>query len=339
METFVFSANAILPIILLIALGYGLKQSQFFDEAFLKKANALVFNVALPALLFYNVYSIEGLSELNFKVIGFVVVAIVLLFGLGMLTVKISTRDPKKKGVILQCIFRSNFAIIGIPLSEALGGTKAVAIAAIISAFSIPLYNVLAVIALSIYIEDPKGDKIKPRQILVNICRNPLIIGVALGMICLGVRSYVPYDEVTKTYAFTLKTHLPFVYMTIKNLSSIASPLALIILGGQFRFSAVKELAKDIIIGTLWRLIVAPLLTLGGALILSQYSSSLHFTILDYPALIALFGTPVAVSSAIMAEAMGSDKELAGQLVVWTSLFSMPTLFIIIMLFRSMHLL
>lgn len=339
METFLFSANAILPIILLIALGHGLRQGRFFDEVFLKKANAFVFNVALPALLFYNVYSIECLSELNFGIIGFVLISILVLFVLGMLTVKIGFADPRKKGVILQCIFRSNFAIIGIPLSEALGGSKAVAIAAVISAFSIPLYNILAVIALSIYIEDASGDKIKPKQILINIGKNPLIIGVALGMICLVVRNYLPYDESTKTYAFTIKTHLPFLYTAIKNLSSIASPLALIILGGQFRFAAVKDLAKDIIIGTIWRLVLAPFLTLGAALILSEHLSFLHFVATDYPALIALFGTPVAVSSAIMAEAMGSDKQLAGQLVVWTSLFSMPSLFVIIMLFRSIHLL
>ena len=134
MDTFIFSANAILPIILLIALGYGLKQIGFLDEIFLKKANAFVFNVALPVLLFYNVYSIESLSALNWSVIGFVMVAILIIFILGMLTVKFCTNDPRKKGVILQCIFRSNFAIIGIPLSEILGGTNAVAIAAVISA-------------------------------------------------------------------------------------------------------------------------------------------------------------------------------------------------------------
>ena len=266
-------------------------------------------------------------------------IAILVLFVLGMLTVKIGTVDPQRKGVILQCIFRSNFAIIGIPLSEALGGSKAVAIAAVISAFSIPLYNVLAVIALSIYVKDTEGNKIGPKQILMSICKNPLIIGVTLGMVCLVIRGCVPYDETTKTYTFTLKTHVPFLYTAIKNLSSIASPLALIILGGQFRFSAVKELAKDIIVGTVWRLVLAPFLALSAALFLSQYTSFLHFTSIEYPALIALFGTPVAVSSAIMAEAMGSDKELAGQLVVWTSLLSMPSLFIIIMVFRNMQLL
>ncbi len=290
-------------------------------------------------LIFYNDKSIYNLNELKWGVITFVLIVIIILFVLGMLTVKLCTSDPRKKGVILPCIFRSNFAIIGIPLSEALGGSKAVALAAVISAFSIPLYNILAVVALSIYVEDPKGNKIGPKQILISICKNPLIIGVALGMICLVIRGFIPYDEMTKTYVFTLRTHLPFLYTAIKNISSIASPLALIVLGGLFKFSAVKELAKEIVMGTVWRLILAPLLALSGALFLSWHTEWIHFTATEYPALITLFGTPVAVSSAIMAGAMGSDEELAGQLVVWTSLLSMPSLFIIIMLFKSMQLL
>lgn len=339
METFIFAANAVLPIIVLIALGYGLKQIVFLDDLFLKKANALVFNVALPALLFYNVYSIESLRSLNWRVIGFVIVIISILFLLGMLTVRYCTDDPRKKGVLLQCIFRSNFAIIGIPLAEILGGTEAVAMAAVISAFSIPLYNILAVIALSIYIDGHKGQKTSGKQIVKGICKNPLIIGVAVGMLCLIIRHFIPYDEVTKTYAFSLKTNLSFLHTAIKNVSSIASPLALIVLGGQFRFQAVRSLAKDIAIGTVWRLVLAPTIALSSAILLSKYTSILHLTKADYPALIALFGTPVAVSSAIMAGAMGSDEALAGQLVVWTSLLSMVSLFIIIIIFKGMGLL
>lgn len=339
METFIFAVNAILPIILLIALGYGLRQIGFLDEAFLKKANAFVFKITLPALLFYNVYSIDSLSTLNWRVIGFVLGVIGIIFLLGMLTVRYCTHDPRKKGVLLQCTFRSNYAIIGIPLAQMLGGAEAVAIAAVISAFSIPLYNILAVISLSIYVDEAKGKKTSGKQILIDICKNPLIIGVALGMICLIIRGFIPYDETAKTYAFTLKTHITFLHTAIKNLGSIASPLALIVLGGQFRFKAVKSLAKDIIIGTVWRLVLTPTIGLGSAILLSKYTSWIHFTTVDYPALIALFGTPVAVSSAIMAGAMGSDEELAGQLVVWTSLVSMMSLFVIIILFKGMELL
>ncbi|MGN1154712.1 MAG: AEC family transporter, partial [Agathobacter sp.] len=110
-------------------------------------------------------------------------------------------------------------------------------------------------------------------------------------------------------------------------LSKISSPLALIILGGQFDFAAVKELRKQIAIGTLARVVIVPTIAIGLAITLSTFTSLIDFSAEVYPAFIALFGTPVAVSSAIMAQEMDNDGTLAGQLVVWTSIASIFTIF------------
>ena len=94
----------------------------------------------------------------------------------------------------------------------------------------------------------------------------------------------------------------------------------------QFTFSAVKSLKKEIIAATLWRIVLASIIGIGGAVLLTHLGI-LRCTGADYPALIALFGSPVAVSSAIMAKNMGGDEQLATQLVVWTTLFSAVTVF------------
>nr|WP_302600294.1 AEC family transporter [uncultured Cellulosilyticum sp.] len=333
METFIFAANAVLPIILLIILGYYLKQIHFYDDYFLRIANKFVFKIALPILLFYNVYNIESLATVNGGIILFAISMILILFCLGVLTVHLFIPKQKQKGVILQCIFRSNFAIIGISLAESIGGSQAVAVAAILSAFCIPLFNILAVVALSLFREEDSKPSVK--SILKTIYKNPLVRGVILGITCLVIRIYIPVDMVTKNPVFSLQKNLPFLYHAIKSLSTVASPLALIVLGGQFKFSAVKELIKEITLGTFWRLILAPGIALMSALVLSHITSFINITAVEYPALIALFGSPVAVSSAIMAGEMGSDEELAGQLVVWTSLLSMITLFIIVSIFKG----
>lgn len=334
METFIFAANAVLPIIILILLGYYLKQIHFYDNNFLKVANKFVFKVALPTLLFYNVYNIESLKAMNGSVILFAVGMILVLFILGLITIHLFISAPKQKGVILQCVFRSNFAIIGVSLAESIGGSEAVAVAAILSAFSIPLFNILAVIALSLFSEEEK-EQVSIKEVLITIYKNPLIRGILLGIVCLVIRMYIPIDNHTEKPLFSMQENLPFLYKSIKNLSAVASPLALIVLGGQFKFTAVKTLAKEISIGTAWRLVLAPALALGCALALSNYTHILNLTAIEYPALIALFGSPVAVSSAIMAGEMGADEELAGQLVVWTSLLSMLTLFMIVSIFKG----
>ena len=113
----------------------------------------------------------------------------------------------------------------------------------------------------------------------------------------------------------------------------------MVVLGGQFQFSAVKALKKEIIVGTLWRIVIAPLIGIGGAVLLSRCTNWLSCGVNEYPALIALFGSPVAVSSAIMAREMHNDEQLATQLVVWTSIASIVTVFLTVCLMMSLGLL
>ena len=338
MDTFLFALNAIMPIILLIFLGYFLKKKHFLEEDWFRKGNKLVFKVCLPVLLFTNVYKIESFSAIKWSVVLYAELAIFAVFFLGLLLVKATVPEEKQKGVILQCAFRSNFAIIGLPLAEALGGTEGVGIAAVLSAFSIPTFNVLAVIALSMFSKNENGQRVNALDMVKKIVKNPLIIGVVCGLVALGIRAALPTNA-EGLPVFSLSGNLPFLYTALNNVAKICSPLALIVLGGLFDFAAVKELKKQIIIGTATRVVVVPVAVLGLAVLLSQYTNLINFDATVYPALVALFGSPVAVSSAIMAQEMDNDGVLAGQLVVWTSIASIFTLFFIIAALRGLGLL
>ena len=354
--TFLTTVNAVVPIILLILLGYALKKLKFLNENFIKTGNKFVFRVCLPCMLFINVYdSMKSFSDIRWDVVLYAVIVILVIFGLGLLTAVLTTRENKRRGVILQCTFRSNFAIIGLTLVERLGGNTA--IAGIASAFSIPVFNILAVVALSVFggkesgteqmtvfgpDAEQKASKLKSvKKILLNVIKNPLIIGVFAGLVFVGVREIeaaccgVAADAVP----FRFDNQLKFLYTAVKDLKVIASPLALIVLGGQFEFSAVKGMTKEIVTATVWRIVIAPLIGIGAAILLSEFTPVLTFGPEIYPTLIALFGTPVAVSSAIMAGEMGSDEQLATQLVVWTSLGSIITIFVMVFALMSCGLL
>ncbi len=329
-DTFMFAANAILPIVLLIMLGYFLKRIKFIDLHFVNILNKYVFRVGLPALLFFNVYNIDSFEEIKFGVIVFSVVMMLVLFGIGMLTIPLMIKDPNQKGVILQVIVRSNFALIGIPLAQTLGGFESIAVVALLSAFTIPLANVLSVISLNMYHVNETGEKISVKKLIINILTNPLIIGVFSGLFVLLIREIItPNGGVP---LFLIKEDTPFIYDTIKLISLTASPMALIALGGQFELSVVKPLIKQIILGVSWRIVIVPAVTLGLAYALEKHIAGMEYA---YAGLIALFGTPVAVSSAIMVHEMGGDEKLAGQLVIWSSIFSIFTLFGLIIFFRT----
>lgn len=325
LQIFWTAANAVLPIVLLIAFGYLLRQKNILNDDFLKLGNKLVFNCFLPCMLFINVYSIESMETINWEVVCFCVLMLGVLFAVGMACAVLATTVSERRGVILQCVFRSNFAIIGLPLAGALGGDAAMSVAAVISAFAIPVLNIFAVIALSVFVKDESGERKSVRAILLNIAKNPLIIGIALGLLCLMLRSAQTalFGEVV----FSLQRDLKFIYTTLDHLKSITSPLALLVMGGQFRFSAMHGMFREIVVGTLGRIVFAPVLGLGAAILLGRWGI-LSCGHAEYPALIALFGSPVAVSSAIMAAGMKNDAQLATQLVVWTSIGSVATIFI-----------
>lgn len=319
------AVNAIAPMILLIGLGYILKRIGFLSQDFLKIGNKFVFRVGLPCMLFVNVYDIDSLNQMNWAVVIYCIVLTFVLFLIGYLFAVVLTKEPRRRGVLLQCSFRSNFAIIGLSLAGALGGAQAVANASVVSCVTIPFYNILAVISLSVFMEHKHARGNGFQKVFTNIAKNPLIWGVLLGVVFVLLRQI--QNSLFGRVLYSLKEDTKFLYSALNQIKSMTTPLSLIVLGGQFEFSAVKELRKEIIAGTLMRTIIAPVIGIGSAIALSA-TPFFHCDADMYPALVALFGSPVAVSSAVMAAAMDNDEQLAGQLVVWTSLVSILTIFI-----------
>ena len=317
MESFIFSVSAISPIIIMVVIGYVLKRLGIVKEETAKILNKMVFRVFLPAMLFLNVYKIDDLAGIDFSFITYAAAVTVSVFLISIPIVMQVTKKQDRRGVLLQAVFRSNYALIGLPLAESLFGEAGLAVASLLSAVLIPIYNVLAVVSLSLFVSGNEKPSVK--KILLNIVKNPLIQSVLLGVVFLLVRKvFVQYG-----IAFRLSDIKP-VYTVLGNLSSVATPLALIALGAQFEFSAVASMKKEIIFGTAMRVLIVPAIGLGVAYLcfLSSFNGA-HFA-----AFIAAFATPVAVSSVPMTQEMGSDTTLAGQIVVWSTIISAFSVFV-----------
>lgn len=324
MQSLLFALNAVAPIILLIALGYLLKKIGFISPDFAKKGNRLVFHVFLPTMLFLNVYKIENFGSMDFGYVFYTLLMLLLIFIVSIPVVLVLEKKAERRGVLLQAAFRSNYALIGIPLAQSLFGEEGVAVATVLSAGVVPTLNILAVISLSVFRKD--GKKPSVQKIALDVVKNPLIQGVALGLVTLGIRAlFVHYD-----IAFRL-TDLKPVYTALGYLANLATPLALLMLGAQFEFTAVKELRREILFGTLMRTVIVPIFGIGTAFLL--FSGT--FEGAHYAAFVSVFATPVSVSSVPMAQEMDGDVTLAGQLVVWTTLISALSVFLTSFLLRS----
>ncbi len=311
MDSLLFALNAIMPIVLTVALGYILKRIGIMPMEFAKAGNKIAFRVCLPALLFLNVYNMTALDSIEADYVIYAVIFIAAVFAVNLFLVRAITYDPGSRGALLQNSFRSNFALIGIPLAQSLCGSEGVAVSALLSAVTIPFFNILAVVSLSVFSNDGKRPSL--RKILKGIVTNPLIASIFLGFAVLALRSL----PVNQGIDFRLSEIKPL-FKVLSYLSDMATPLALLVLGAQFEFSAVSGYRKELLYGVIMRNILVPSLGLGLAYIFFSH----RFGGAQFASFIALFATPVAVSSVPMAQEMKSNAELAGQLLVFTTIIS-----------------
>ena len=182
------ATNAVLPVVLLILLGYFLRRINFVSADFVKTGNKLVFNLFLPATLFVNVYDLEGFDTMPWDLVLYASVMVLILFLIGIVYASAATKHSSRRGVILQGCFRSNMAIIGLPLAAALGGDTAVAAASVLTAFTVPEYNVLAVLSFTVFSDDKSAGISKLKGVVKKIAKNPLILGILAGMVALLIR-------------------------------------------------------------------------------------------------------------------------------------------------------
>ena len=331
MDALIFSANAVLPIVFLIVLGYLLKRAGMLPQAFLDAGNRLTFRVLLPVMLFLNVYQIDRISDVNPAFIIYGIGAVLLIFVLAVFVCCAFTGDPAKRGALIQGVFRSNYAIIGIPLAASLFGEKGASAAGVMSAFCVPFFNILGVVTLTVFAPQTDRRRVDLRKMLRGVICNPLILGTVSGLAVLLIREAFTAAGI----GFRLRDLTPL-YAAAERVKSPCTPFALIVLGGRFEFSAAARLHREIVFGTVLRTVAVPVLGLLGAYFLREPLglSGEHFAVY-----VGVFATPVAVASAIMAKEMGSDEELAGQLVIWTSLVSTVTVFVYVTVLKAAGLL
>lgn len=320
------AANAVLPVVLQILLGYVLKRVGFFCTQFIRGGNKFVFKVLLPVVMFYNIYTLDGLREISWSSAVFSVAIVTALFLIGIVVAVVTTKSAARRGVITQGVFRSNVNIVGLSMADALGGDPAMAVVSVMSALTVPLYNVLAVGSLSMFSPQNESRKNPMQGMLKKILRNPIIIGAVIGLVFLLLREL--QRLLLGSVVFSIREDLPFVFKAVSNVKSITTPFALLILGAEFEFSAIKGMFREVAVGTFFRLVGAPVIGILAAWLLSTYTGLVSFGPYEYAAFVALFGSPVAVSSVAMAEQMDGDTALATQLVVWTSVFSILTIFL-----------
>lgn len=313
LKDLLFSANVIVPIFLLIMLGYVMTRLRLWDAHFLKIANNVCFKFLLPVLLFYNVASANIFEVFNGKLLLYVCLCAIVICGILFLIIPVFVKDNKRRGVMIQGTFRSNFLLFGVPLGLSIGGEMGAVLAAVVASFYVPVINMLSVISLYAF-SDAKDKNLKAA--LLGILKNPLIIGGVSGLVFSLIRNYIGFE-----IPAMLDT-------TLFNIKSTATPLAFLILGGDLKFGNMLRNVRVSMFSVLGKIVIIPAAML-------TISALLGFNKLEMAILVAVFATPNAVSSYAMARNYEADHELAGEIITLGTLLSIFTIFIFITLVKS----
>ena len=309
MENFLLSANAVLPMFLLLAAGFLSQKLGVLTREDVPRFNKVAFRVFLPCLLFYNIYCSDLSEAVKPGLILYAVCGALLVFAAAYLGVRRFVPRQDWKGVIAQGIFRSNFVIMGIPIAQALVGWEELGAVTMLVAVVVPVFNFLAVFTLERF----RGGTVKPKGILIEIAKNPLIVSSVLGILfqLLHIRLPALLEE------------------TVSSLSVIASPLQLFLLGAFFHFDGLRRYLRPLLAVTAIKLFMTPALLLGAAVLLGFRGG-------DFVGLFGIFASPTAVNSFTMVQQMNcGDEELAGDIVVMTSAVSILSFFLWILVFKS----
>jgi len=291
--SFAFSVTG--PIFIILALGIILARAGVITDAFIEAGSKLVFNVTLPALLFITISKTDIEHIANLSLIGYGLLATLVVFLLLEMMAGVFINPPQERGVVVQGAFRSNMGIVGLAYCVNAYGEVGLAAASIYLGPVTILFNVLAVITLNRSL-----NKHRPVMgTLIDIARNPLILGIVLAIPVAWSHVQLP--------AILLQSGEYFAQMTL--------PLALLCTGASLSLKALQEDSRNAIIASFGKLVVVPfIITLGGYW--------LGFRDMDLGILFLMSSSPTAAASYIMARAMKGNAVLAANIVALTTLGS-----------------
>ncbi|MDX2495190.1 MAG: AEC family transporter [Desulfuromusa sp.] len=314
MQPFIETITIVLPIFLVIGLGTLLKQLKLIDETFLRQTNRLVYVVFLPLLLFYKIGTADFFKFFNGPLVIGSSMVIVLGFALTYFYTRWRQYPAPLRGSFCQGSFRGNLAYIGLAICLNAYGEVGLTKAGILMGFLVPVLNLFAILALLLP-HHGRGEEKTPNLIAQTIL-NPLIIASFLGIIW----SYWSLP-------------IPLIIDRSLNITTgLALPLALLAIGGGFSFERLKGDLKLAGLASTVKLVLLPLLALLLLVPMGVTGSDLGIGIL-------IAGTPAATATYIMAQQMKGDAELAGSIVMLSTLASAFSYTVLLLIFKSTGLL
>lgn len=301
MENLIFSLNATIPIFLMMLLGMLFRKLGWMDEVFAAKMNKFVFLVPLPVLLFEQLATVDFSEVWDIKFILFCFVVTAISITISTL-ISLLWKDRSVKGEFIQATYRSSAALLGIAFIQNIYGTVGMAPLMIIG--SVPLYNIMAVVVLSVFKPGNNSfDKALVKKTLKGIATNPIIIGIVAGFVWSALKLSMP----------------SILHKTVSSIGATATPMGLMSMGATFEMKKATSKMKPTLVAVFMKLV-------GFCAVFLPMAALLGFRNEEMIAILVMLGSATTVSCFVMARNMGHEGTLSSGVIMMTTLLSAFTL-------------
>ena len=279
MQALSIAFHAIVPLFLIIAVGYAVKRLGWIGPEEVRRFNKVTFYTFMPVMLFYNIYTSDFSQAVRLPYVLLVVGAALSMVLIATVVTLLVEKTPQRRGGMIQAAFRSNFVLLGLPIAMELLPGGNLGVTALMIAIVVPIFNILSVIILEYF----RGGTPKLKEVLLAVAKNPLIIGSLAGLLVQALHVSLP--DVLVSFA--------------GKMNSAATPLILLLLGASFEARKLSDYKKELAVCVGLRLVIFPGAILTLAMLLGIRNT-------EFVTLLAMCAAPTAVNSFNMAQQLGA---------------------------------
>jgi malate permease and related proteins len=291
-------ATTIIPIFTIIALGWIARMKGFLPAEFIGPANRLVYYWAIPAMIFRAIYQGSFKTLFSPRVLGICLVCVSGVFFIAWMSGVFARIKKKQMGSFVQSAFHGNLGYIGLAVSYYYLGAEGFVRAGIMAGFIMILQNFLAVVILRIY-ADGTSIKMSLTSVLLGIMANPVIIAALVGI-----------------FFSLMEFNIPIVLdNSLKILSGMALPLALILIGSSLSFELIRNQIFPVLFSCALKLVLLPGTGLIMFIIFEEAPK-------DYLPCLILLAAPTATLVYVMAQETKNDTDFAVAIISMSTLLS-----------------
>jgi hypothetical protein len=287
----------------LLLLGVFLKRAGMLSEGFTQTADQLIYYLFFPMLLFWKIGAAPQIfSAEAVRFYASVVIAVLCLYLLSLITIRLLHINNFQAGAYSQSCYRFN-TYVGMAVIFSTLGEAGVAQFGVLIGFIIPLINVLSVLTLIWFSNQPTSWGQRMRYSAYAIVKNPLILGCLAGIL----------------YAHWINGYPVFVENTFRLAGSVTLPLALLSIGSSLTLASVKEYFPQALAASLLKLIVLPLC---GFWLMRSFA-------VPHPLLsigMIFFALPTSTAVYVLSSQLGSDKQFASAAIALSTSLSFVSL-------------